>query len=63
MDETEFYDQVAIRVAVALAQSPDQAACMISTKASDIAYGMLRSRREHLALETPVIDSGAEAPV
>ena len=63
VDETEFYDQVAIRVAVALAQSPDRSACMISTKASDIAYGMLRSRREHLGLKTPEIDSDADEPV
>ncbi|ACK79572.1 hypothetical protein RU820_05965 [Acidithiobacillus ferrooxidans] len=62
MDETEFYDEVAIRVAVALAQNPDHSTCLISQKASDIAHEMLRNRREHLAPETPVIDSGAEAP-
>ena len=62
MDETEFYDQVAIQVAVALAQNADRAACMISAKASDVAYEMLLSRREHLAPKTSDIDSGAEAP-
>ncbi|MBU2772470.1 hypothetical protein HMI48_00650 [Acidithiobacillus ferrooxidans] len=62
MGEAEFHDQVAIRVAVALAQNSDRAACMISAKASDVAYGMLRSRREHLGLETPEIDSEVEAP-
>lgn len=62
MNETEFYDQVAIRVAVALAQNPDRAACTVSASASDIAYEMLQSRREHLAPKTPDIDSGAEAP-
>ena len=62
VDETEFYDQVAIRVAVALAQSPDRAAFMVSASASDIAYKMLLSRREHLAPKTSDIDSGAEAP-
>ena len=62
MGEAEFYDQVAIQVAVALAQNSDRAPCMISAKASDVAYEMLRSRREHLGLETLEINREVKAP-